>query len=106
MPATSTIRSRDNPILQRVGAIQSGKEPGTLVLEGDRLIDDAIAAGLAIEIALVAESRAHRARALEERSVPVRAVDDVLLEKLSRLTSPPGILALAPAPPAVRLDDL
>jgi len=83
--------------------VLSGREEGALVLEGDRLIDDALAAQRAIEVALVAASRGERARELERRGVEVREVEDDLLQRLSGLATSQGVIALAPAPPEVRL---
>lgn len=106
MAADSTIRSRENPLLKRAGAVLAGKEPGTLVLEGDRLVDDALAAGLEPELVFVAEARAERANELERRGVRVRRVADELLARTSKLHSPPGILALCAAPSDVQLASL
>ena len=99
----TTIRSRSNPLLKRIGAIQAGREPATLVLEGDRLIDDARAAGHALEIVLVDESRPARAAELERARVPSRLVEAGLLQRVSALKTSPGILALCPTPAPVDL---
>lgn len=106
MAPDSTIRSRENPLLKRAGAVLAGKEPGTLVLEGDRLVDDALAAGLEPEVVFVAETRAERASELERRGVRVRRVADELLARTSKLHSPPGILALCAAPRDVNVAKL
>ncbi|MFO1010962.1 MAG: RNA methyltransferase [Planctomycetota bacterium] len=99
MKSDRTIRSRENALLRRVGAVLAGKEPETLVLEGDRLVDDALTAGHVVEVVLVAESRPERAAELERRRLDVRVVEDALLARASRLDTPPGIVALAPLPP-------
>jgi TrmH family RNA methyltransferase len=93
------IRSRSNPSIKRVGAVRAGKLPG-LVLEGDRLIDDARRAGLALELILVAESREERARELEAAGTAVQRVGDGLLASASELATSPGILAIGAPPPA------
>ena len=85
MDAHATIRSRSNPLLQRVGAVRAGREPGTLLLEGERLVSDAIRAGHRLELVLV---------------------EDGLLQKVSALKTSPGVLALCPAPPRRTLVDL
>lgn len=103
MSANETIRSRANPLLKRAGAILAGQEPGTIALEGDRLVDDALAAGVAIETILIADDREERAAALERSVRTVRRVEAELLARVSGLASSPGILALAPAPPTIDL---
>ena len=106
MDKPPVIRSKSNALLKRAGAVIAGKDTQTLVLEGDRLIDDAIAAGLAIEVILIAESREGRAVELEVAGQSVRRVEDEHLRRVSSLESSPGSLALAsrPVPATVALD--
>lgn len=100
------IRSAANPVVKRVRRALGGRESGVLVLEGDRLIADALARGLELDELLIAESRPREvARALEQGHA-VRVVDDELLARLSRLETSPGALALARAPEAIGLDRL
>lgn len=98
MRSDATIRSRENPLLKRVGAVLAGRESGMLALEGDRLVDDALGAGLACEVVLVSDEREERARELELRSVSVRRVAADVLARLSALKTSPGIVALCAAP--------
>jgi TrmH family RNA methyltransferase len=99
---TDPIRSAQNPLVQRVRALRRGTQRAgtgsTLLLEGDRLVDDALRAGLAPEVVLIGAERAERARELAARGVAVRLVDDSLLADLSSLRSGPGCLALVPEP--------
>ena len=53
MHREETIRSASNPLLRRVRAVRGGRERGVLVLEGERLVDEAIRRGFAPEIVLV-----------------------------------------------------
>jgi TrmH family RNA methyltransferase len=106
MTADSTIRSRANPLLKRAGAVLAGLEPETIALEGDRLVDDALKAGIVLEAVLLAEERADRAVELLRRGQPVRLVEGALLGRVSHLKTSPGILALAPAPAAFDLSRL
>jgi TrmH family RNA methyltransferase len=106
MADDSVIRSRAHPLIKRVGAIRAGREPGMLVLEGDRLIDDAIGAGLELETVLVAASRADRIAELVRKQQSVRAAADDLVQSVSALTTSPGILALCAAPLSVSLAEL
>jgi len=98
MSANETIRSRANPLLKRAVAALAGQELGTIALEGDRLVDDALAAGVAFDTILVADDRVDRAAALERMGKTVRRVEAALLSRVSDLSTSPGILALAIAP--------
>lgn len=98
MDEDPVIRSRSNALLKRIGAAQAGRDADCLVLEGDRLIDDALAAGLEFDALLVAEDRAARAGELESRGLPGRLVEAPLLARVSSLETSPGILALAKRP--------
>jgi len=98
MSANETIRSRANPLLKRAGAALAGQEVGTIALEGDRLVDDALAAGVEFDTILVADDREDRAVALERSGKNVRRVEANLLARVSDLSTSPGILALAVAP--------
>jgi len=102
MEAGAPIRSRDNAALKRVRAVAAGREPG-LLLEGERLIGDALRGGFALELVLVAEERAERAAELARAGAPVKLVQRALLDGLSRLHQPPGELALARQPAGIEL---
>jgi TrmH family RNA methyltransferase len=99
MSTRSVIRSRANAELKRVGAVRAGREPGVMLLEGDRLVDEALAAGLTLEALLVAEGRLARAAELEASGARVSLVADELLDRVSALVSSPGVLALCASPP-------
>jgi RNA methyltransferase, TrmH family len=106
MRDSDTIRSRANPLLKRVAAVLAGRESGTIALEGDRLVDDALGANIALEVVLVADDREERAAELERRTVRVQVVEAQLLSRVSSLKSSPGILALAPTPRSIDLGTL
>ena len=94
-------------MLKRVGAVLAGKDRSAIVLEGDRLVEEATRCGLALEAVLVAEDRQERFAELTAGvEVPVRLVEPRLLEKISALETSPGILALATHPPERELNQL
>jgi TrmH family RNA methyltransferase len=97
-PPPETIRSTHHPLLARVRAALAGRGEGELVLEGDRLVDDARAAGFALEVVLVDEQRAERRAELERAGCAVRAVQGSVLASVSALERSPGCLALLPEP--------
>jgi TrmH family RNA methyltransferase len=92
------VRSAQNPLVQRARAVLAGKEPATIALQGDRLVDDAIAAGVGVEVVLLAHDRVERAGELTRANVDVRLVDASLMERVNTLATSPGIVALAPTP--------
>jgi TrmH family RNA methyltransferase len=103
---TEPIRSSSNPLLKRVRAAAAGRGEGEILLEGDRLVDDARRAGLALAIVLVDERRTERLAELARAGLEVRAVAGELLARASELDSAPGCLALARTPAARTLDEL
>lgn len=105
MAREEVIRSRSNADLKRVRAVRAGKEPGRIVLEGRRLIDDARRRGLRLELVLVAERLTGDAGELAREGTTVRPVEESALASVSALTRSPGWLALADAPEAAELPD-
>src|SRR5262245_16897250 len=102
MAQRGVIRSAAHPAVKRAGAVIAGRAAGWIALEGDRLLDDARAAGAQIELVLVSDAREDRARELEREGLEVLRVDEGLLARKSALRTSPGVLALCrtPAPPA------
>ena len=103
MADDSILRSRAHPLIKRIGAIQAGRESDAIILEGDRLIDDALGRALELEVVLVAGDRRDRADELARRGQPVKLVDRELLQRISALTRSPGILAISSVPRTVDL---
>lgn len=100
MSSDPVIRSAANPLLKRVGAVAAGRERSLVLLEGERLVRDALGAGWQLELVLLAEreGEGELARALERAAQVLRRVAEPLLERCSTLDHPPGVLALAPRP--------
>ena len=106
-PEEETVRSRANPHFKRLRALKergAGPEGELCLLEGSKLVDEALAAGVAIiEVAASprAETRAAAAAtlgALRARRVPVRRMADGLLASLSEAATTQGLVALARRP--------
>jgi len=92
------IRSNSNSKPKRVRAALSGKERGFLVLEGERLVQDALDSGLRPEFMLLAEDQLERAAELHAAGHEVFLASDSVLASASELRQSPGILALVPQP--------
>jgi RNA methyltransferase, TrmH family len=100
------IRSASNPLVKRARAVGAGREEGFVLLEGDRLLDEAIRLGWELEVVLVSEKRSERAEELAESGVEFRGIEASLLERLSGLTSAPGVIGIAREPSPRTLDSL
>jgi TrmH family RNA methyltransferase len=98
MDAELVIRSRQNSLLKRAGAVGSGKEDDRFLLEGERLIRDALGAGVELEVVLVAEDDMGLAGDLAADGVEVRLVETGLLQQVSTLKTSPGSMALGVTP--------
>ena len=102
--AAPVIRSRSNAVVRRFRASKQKTGEGLALLEGTKLVEEALAAG--VEVTEVAASprlgQADRGRrlleALGQRRVPVRLMDEDVLGSVSEVETSQGILALARRP--------
>lgn len=92
------VRSRGNAALKRVREARSSRGPAAIVLEGPRLVRDALAAGHRLDLLLVREDRAELCAELGAGAADVRLVQADLFDRLSSLATSPGVLALGPVP--------
>ncbi len=105
MAPEEPIRSRSNPLYQRLRARKErGGGSGPCLLEGPKLVLEALAAGIEL-VEAAAGVRAERTAAgraafdeLRRRQVPLRRMSDPLLASLSELETSQGLLALARRP--------
>jgi TrmH family RNA methyltransferase len=105
MARDETLRSRANPLYKRLRALKERAGEGELcLLEGPRLVLEALAAGLAV-VEAVASPRAEASpagpaalAALRQRAVPVRRMAPELVASLSEAETSQGLLALARRP--------
>ena len=97
------ITSRRNPIVARFRQITHSATPtgSTVLLEGPRLIEEALAAGVRIDVAAVSSgtATARRSAAVLDRLDPVATrvvrVSPGVMEALSPVSTPSGLVALA-----------
>ena len=96
------IRSRSNPLVRRLRALKEKAAGELMLLEGPKLIEEALASGVAmVEAAAsprLAGLRGGLVDALRSRGVAVRLVDEGVLASLSEVETSQGILALAHRP--------
>ena len=97
------IRSRSNPLVRRLRALKEKAGGELMLLEGPKLVEEALASGVGLVEAaasprLAPGGRAGLVETLRARGVPVRLVDDGVLASLSEVETSQGILALARRP--------
>ncbi len=105
-----TITSRRNPLAARFRRAARREAGATdVLLEGPRLVEDALAAGLRVDVAAVSTAPAPRAAALARRLEPAARVVRVtaaVMDALSPAATPSGLVALAALAPAPLEDAL
>jgi RNA methyltransferase, TrmH family len=104
MPPAEVIRSRQNPHYKRLAALKDRTDRSLCLLEGPRLVEEALAAGLPIrEVAAVPEAEADRGALfamLRANGVAVTHFEALLLASLSEVEASQGVLAVAERPAA------
>jgi TrmH family RNA methyltransferase len=106
MGGTTVIRSAANPVWKRIRDAGRGRVGEELLLEGERLIEDARRSGLALEVLVVDEERADLVQRWESAGLEVRTAAAHLVARASELDTPPGCLAVARRPAPLPLAEL
>ena len=76
------IRSRANPVWKTIGGILAGKDKQLILLEGERLIEDAVLARRAVGPVYFSTERRELGKKFNELDCPVFPVDPKLLCKM------------------------
>ena len=98
------ITSRKNPLVQRARAARDGRESGLVFAEGVRLCEEALRAGVGLELVLYTRSLAEDARGTEllenlrDACPAVYLVGEDVLDSVSDTKTPQGVVALARRP--------
>lgn len=104
MSALRRVDSPKNPVLKQARALQSKRErrdQRRFVIEGEDLLEAALAAGIVPDVVLFDEARVARDDALFEMTVGVAArylATAALIGGVSTLAAPPRVLAIVPTP--------
>ena len=103
------ITSRQNPVVARFREVARGDVPDRMLLDGEHLVQDALAAGGGIELAAFAEDLvdgrlAPLADRVRHAQATVVSVTRQVLDAMSPVREPSGLVAIA-ARPRVVLDD-
>ena len=105
MTPPETIHSRSNPLFRQLRALkQRGAPDDLMLLEGRKLVEEALAAGMRLVAVAIADglARAPRGRALLQtlgrHGIEPRQLDDALLASISEVETSQGVVALAHRP--------
>ena len=105
-PSRVTITSRQNPLVARFRAAARGDVGGVMLLDGAHLVADALAAKVAFQLAAVTPASGEEpdvealVDALERNGVEVITVSASVMDAVSPVTTPSGMVALAERPTA------
>jgi RNA methyltransferase, TrmH family len=109
--AMKTIASRQNPLVREFRDLARAPDPARLLLDGVHLVREAQRAGAAIRIVAVASSKLDRdteegllARDLATSGTEVVTASDQVLDAMSPVRSPAGIVAIVERTPATAAD--
>jgi RNA methyltransferase, TrmH family len=92
-PADEVVTSRSNPLVARLRALKSRADADLALVEGPKLLQEAVAAGIAIvEVAAAPDA------SVPAVPVPVRRVAADVLASLSEMETSQGVLAIARRP--------
>jgi RNA methyltransferase, TrmH family len=102
-PVPPLVLGRGNPRLAEVRAVARGEDPLRTILDGEKLVRDAVAAGLPLDLAVV---RTDRAEGLEDLLGQLSAatrgavflVSQASLEQVAPTRQPQGVLAVVRIP--------
>jgi len=104
------ISSRSNPLVSRFRDVARGRGPdGVILLDGDHLVDEALASGITLDTVALAESTLDRysdglVDRCERAGAQVVRVPAPVLAAMSPVRHPSGVVALAAACPATLED--
>ena len=96
------ISSRQNALVRQFRDVAQGDVDDALLLDGDHLIQEALASAVAIDIAAFSERLAagRLAMRLQDAGTRVVLVSDGVLDAMSPVQSPSGVVAIARRPAA------
>jgi TrmH family RNA methyltransferase len=98
------ITSRKNSLAQHARSVRDGRERESIFVEGLRLCEEALSAGLGFDFVLYTRSLEEAARgarllaSLRETRARVVAVSEAVLESVSDTKTPQGVVAVARRP--------
>jgi TrmH family RNA methyltransferase len=104
------ITSRQNPLVKRMQRVRDGAEPGLLFAEGPKLVEEAVASGVALDAILYTPAFADtdHGRELLRQVAMTRCrgavVPNAVMRAVADVETPQGVVAIA-ARPRFEVDD-
>jgi RNA methyltransferase, TrmH family len=93
------IESRQNPHIKQIRRILAGREREYFLIEGQKLLDEAMKSGVKlVHIFVRADYRRRERGLLEQSGAEVHTLADSLLKYVSDVETPQGIVAIARRP--------
>ncbi len=101
------IKSNQNATIKHVKALQTKKhrdEYGEFIIEGEKLIEEALAYGAALSFAVFSETFTAEEEGmavfqqLKDRGIPIYAAEERLFKDISETQTPQGVLAVVKKP--------
>ena len=101
------ISSRQNPIVKHFREVARGEVTDAMLLDGEHLIQEALASGISLQIVATVDRLSHSEAAdrAQHAGVQMIAVTDAVLSAISPVRTPSGIVAIA-SRPVSRLEDV
>lgn len=95
------ISSRQNALVKQFRDVAQGDVENALLLDGDHLIEEALASGVTVDVVAFGERLAASplARRLDITRTRIVLVSDAVLDAMSPVQSPSGAVAIARRPP-------
>jgi len=94
------ISSRQNPLVKQFRDVARGDVAGAMLLDGDHVIDEALGAGVAIEVAAFGERLGNGplAERMQRTGAKIVLVTDAVLNAISPVQTPSGVVGIARRP--------
>jgi TrmH family RNA methyltransferase len=100
VPPATRISSRHHAVVQRCRRLARRAEPGAVLLDGAHVVGEALSAGVLIET-LITDERDHAvASAAERAGVPIHVATAAVMDAISPVRTPSGVVAIARWQPA------
>ena len=100
MPPATRISSRHHAVVQRCRRLARRAEPGAVLLDGAHVIGEALNAGVPIECLITDERDPAIAAAAERAGVPIHVATPAVMDAISPVRTPSGVVAIARWQPA------
>ncbi len=94
------ITSRQNPLVKQFRDVAHGDVDGAMLLDGEHVIDEALESGVTIDVAAFGErlGKGRLAERLQRAGATIVLVTDAVLDAISPVKTPSGVVGIARRP--------